>query len=102
MTTDKTPVYLRDVEKIVKDLIAREVSAHDVKDILEAVVLEGFRVNCDMSEDALAEAVAAKVETLTSEGLLAQVSWMAHHYGSVEDLEWGLAGYLNLPEAVAA
>lgn len=103
MNVSKTPIDRNTYKTYVDALRARDVSEHDLKDIVEALVGTAFRGgNSQSDEDTLAEAVAEKVEALTSAGLSAQVEWIAGYYQHIEDLEFGLAGYLNLPEVAAA
>jgi hypothetical protein len=99
MPNAKQPVDRNTYKKYSAALEARGVTAHDLKDIVEALVGASFRAgNAHSDEDGLAEAVSTKVDALTAAGLGTQVEWLAGYYETVEDLEWGLSGYLNLPE----
>lgn len=91
-------------ESLVHALAARGVTPHDLEDIVHALILDMnagrlARTSDETGRTMLTRAFAMETKSLTAAGLHAQVSWMACYFNNRENLEWSLAGYLNLPLA---
>ena len=90
--------------QIVDQLIARGITPHDLDDTVLALVHDqNSALIADMPAAASArimQTIATEAAQLTKAGLLAQVEWMDRYYKhNRADLEYALAGYINLPLA---
>jgi len=93
------------IEQTVESLKSRGITAHDLEDTIQALVHDRMlnttmlTLGSESALNALARQVAEKVDSLTEEGLEAQVRYMASYYNNPDHLEWALSGYLTLPLA---
>lgn len=90
-------------DQLVQQMISRGVTAHDLEDTVLALIHDQ---NAALMESmagagalAIMQSMHTEARTLTNDGLLAQVDWMDRYYNNRENLQWALAGYLNLPLA---
>lgn len=89
--------------QLVEQLTARGITPHDLDDTILALVHDqNAKLIVDMPAEASArimQNIATEADKLTQAGLLAQVEWMDRYYNNRENLEWALAGFINLPLA---
>lgn len=91
-------------EQLVAQLIARGITPHDLEDIVLALVhdqnAELIATMPAASSARIMQNISTESSTLAKAGLLAQVEWMDRYYKhNRADLEYALAGYINLPLA---
>ncbi|HDR9106043.1 hypothetical protein P5X00_36535 [Paraburkholderia sp. A2RO-4L] len=91
-------------EYLVLALEARGITPHDLEDTVHALMQDKHaaalaKVQDEVGKAVLIRSVAMQTKTLTAAGLYSQVGWLEQYYGNREDLEWALAGFLNLPLA---
>lgn len=89
--------------QLVELLTARGITAHDLDDVILALVHDqNAKLIVDMPAEASArimQNIATEADKLTQAGLSAQIDWMDSYYNNRENLEWALAGFINLPLA---
>jgi predicted RecB family endonuclease len=92
-------------EDLVRALEARDITPHDLKDIVHALILDKHapvmaKAADEAARNILAKSFGVETTTLTAAGLRALVDWMESYYNNNrESLIWALSGYLNLPLA---
>ena len=90
--------------QLVALLIARGVTPHDLDDTILALVHDQnatlLATMPAASSARIMQNIATEANEITQAGLLAQVEWMDRYYKhNRADLEYALAGYINLPLA---
>lgn len=90
--------------QLVEQLVARGITSHDLDDTILALVHDqNASLIASMpaqSSARIMQNIATEASQLTKAGLLAQVEWMDRYYKhNRADLEYALAGYINLPLA---
>lgn len=95
------------IDGILVELNARGVEADDLSELLHELAMESSLAGIDraMPEsemDALVADVASKAESITNNGLRAQVDYLASYFGNERDLRLALSGFFALPEVCHA
>ncbi|MBU9200038.1 hypothetical protein KTD31_01300 [Burkholderia multivorans] len=91
-------------EYLTLALEARGITPHDLEDTVHALLQDKHaealaRIQDEAGKAILIRAIAMEAKTLTGAGLYSQVAWMDCYYNNRDNLEWALAGFLNLPLA---
>lgn len=90
------------IEQMKLALQARGVTAHDLEDVVDALVSEQLQ-NASPSatlvdnDEALCAKRAKTVDDLTQSGLQGQLEWLSRHFGNMDHVYHTLSGYLRLP-----